>query len=985
MKQLCIFILFAFLLTDVSAQNQIGTPQIINYSNLAYRAGTQNWDSGQDAQGIMYFGNNEGLLTFNGKFWKLYPLPNKTVVRSLEIDPNGRIYVGGQDEIGYFFPDGSGKLLYHSLKGQIAENERQFADIWNISIVKGQVFFRALSKILHLKDGVLKIIKPEQEWVFLGKAKDRLYAQERKKGLFTYTNGVWKPICQDPILQTISISSILHYSDDTYLVTTLKHGLFLLKNSTLVRKTTSEDLTLFNDRIYCAVSVNKDWYALGTTSAGVLIIDKNGNLVQKYSFPEGLQKNNIRSVFIDQNKNLWLGLDDGIDFMAINSAIKQIYPDNNKQVTSYAIRIFNKRLYIGTSNGLFHSSVLSPVKDDISLSPGYFSEVKKTKGQVWGLEEINNNLLLAHEDGTFVIKDNSAQQIFSNPGTWLFNAVSDFFPSKSIIAGTYTGLQHITYNDGTFVNSGPIQGVNDPLRFMYYDASSNSVWASHPYHGIYKIKLAAGNQRITQTRLFTRKDGLPSTLYNYLFRIKNRILVATEKGIYEYNAENNNFIRSPQYYEPLQDIPIQYLKEDPSGNIWFITANKEVGIIDFNQPKGERSYSVVYFPELSSKVVGGFETIYPVDENNIFIGATKGVFHLNYQKYNQNINKLTVLLGQVKASGKTDSVIFGGYFLSNNRPAFTQDQRSVQKLGNNYNSVHFEYSSTLFEQQNNIEFSYQLTGFDNSWSAWSEKSEKDYTNLPAGKYTFMVKARNNLGNESKPVSYSFQVLPAWYQTNLSYFIYFLLLAGSIHLIVKWQQRRHLKAQEKLKYLHQLELERNENEIVKLKNEKLEADVNYKNKELASTTMHLVQRGKVLAKIKEVVSNLEKMPNAANNSADFKQIFRLLNEVERSDADWDQFSIHFDHVHSNFLSLLKNRFPGLTPNELKLCAYLKMNLSSKEIAQLMSITIRAVEVSRYRLRKKLHIPSDVNLFDFLMQSLNEGSNQTRPKTAEMTES
>ena len=180
MKQFRIFILIIFSSPVLYGQNQIGTPQIINYSNFSYKAGTQNWDSAQDKYGIMYFGNNEGLLTFNGKFWNLYPLPNKTILRSLEIDTNGRIYVGGQDEIGYFFPDANGKLIYHSLKELIPEKERQFADIWDISIVNRQVFFRSLNKLMYLKDGVLKVVNPDEEWVFLGEAKNLIYVQERK-------------------------------------------------------------------------------------------------------------------------------------------------------------------------------------------------------------------------------------------------------------------------------------------------------------------------------------------------------------------------------------------------------------------------------------------------------------------------------------------------------------------------------------------------------------------------------------------------------------------------------------------------------------------------------------------------------------------------------------------------------------------------------------------------------------------------------------
>ncbi|HEY0895149.1 MAG TPA: triple tyrosine motif-containing protein, partial [Sphingobacteriaceae bacterium] len=863
-------LLAAFCLLWISfplmGQNQIGTPQIINYSSLQYKAGTQNWDTGQDSQGILYFGNNEGLLTFNGRFWKLYPLPNRTVIRSLEVDPGGRIYVGGQDEIGYFFPDRDGKLVYTSLKGLIPEKDRRFADIWNIQILNGQVFFHSIKKILHLKDGIIRAVKPEQEWAFMGRASNRLFAQERKRGLMTCVNGIWTPVAQDELLRTATITSILEYSGDTFLVTTLKHGLFLLQNGKLIPFATPMDQSLHQDRIYSAVKVNNDWYALGTTSGGVLIMDKNGYLVQKYSISEGIQKNNIRSLFIDKNRNMWLGLDDGIDFMAINSAIKSIFPDKDKQATSYAIRLFRNRLYIGTSNGLFHSSPLSSREGDISLSPGSFTEVKNTRGQVWGLEEINNSLLLAHEDGAFVVRENGVEKLYSVPGTWLFNPVSNVYPSADIIAGTYSGLQRVVYSGGKFQDKGKIKGIDDPLRFALYDAATRSVWASHPYHGVYRLELTPDLSRVRRPTLFTGRQGLPSALYNYVFRVKNRILVATGKGIYEYDTKKNVFRRSPQFYEPLKDLPIQYLKEDHNGNIWF-TSNKEVGVIDFSRPAGSKPYTVVYFPDLSSRVVGGLEAIYQVDDRNIFIGATKGVFHINYEKYMEGLSKANVLIGSVKASGRSDSLIFGGYFLQDGHRAGSQDPGAVVSLGKDrFNTIHFEYTSTNYGQLNNIQFSYQLSGFDKDWSAWSEKSEKDYTNLPSGRYTFKVRSRNIEGNVSDPVTYTFEVLPPWYQSRLSYLIYALLVAAGIRLVIKKQRQKHIREQEKLKYLHQLELERNESEIVKLKNEKLEAQVNFKNQELATATMHLVQRGKVLTKIKEILSDLERLPQAASQGA-----------------------------------------------------------------------------------------------------------------------
>jgi len=181
MKYLLISLSVLFCL-NLQAQNPISIPQIENYSSLDYKAGSQNWNIDQDKNGIMYFGNNEGLLTFDGRYWKLYPLPNKTVVRSVKIDAQGRIFSGGQNEIGYFFPNERGVLHYHSLKDLIPRQDRQFPDIWNIVIDRGSVFFRSTTKIFQFKDKAIRVYHPDMEWTFLGKGKGRVFAQERTKG-----------------------------------------------------------------------------------------------------------------------------------------------------------------------------------------------------------------------------------------------------------------------------------------------------------------------------------------------------------------------------------------------------------------------------------------------------------------------------------------------------------------------------------------------------------------------------------------------------------------------------------------------------------------------------------------------------------------------------------------------------------------------------------------------------------------------------------
>ncbi|WP_353195883.1 triple tyrosine motif-containing protein [Parapedobacter defluvii] len=937
------------------AQHRVAIPQIINYNSDQYKGGLQNWDIAQDTQGIMYFGNNEGLLTFNGRYWNIYPLPNATVVRSVAIAPDNRIYVGGQDEVGYFNADSAGILRYHSLVNLIPKPERQFADIWDIVIMGSDVFFRANSKLLHYKEDRITVDKAASEWQFLGQAAGKLYAQALHQGIFRFEDGFWKPLTTDTEVSD-NITAIMPYSEDTLLVSTLKQGLFYLVGNELIRKKTPLDDLFSVDRIYCGLPVNENWFVFGTTSAGVLIVDRNDKLIQQYVYGEGLQKNNVRSVFIDRNRNLWLALDDGIDFIAVNSAVKYIHPSKSSPISSYAIRLFDQHLYIGTSNGLYATPIDLKQKD-VSLSKADFTEIPHTEGQVWSLNEINGRLLMGHEDGGFEIAGQSANKIYTVPGTWLYQPMSRVFPSKHIIAGTYLGLQRLDFDGVRFNDVSRIESPYESLRFIYYDDHAQAVWASHPYRGIFKFHLSDDYNRVTEQKTYTVDNGLPSSLYNYLFFIKNKITVATNDGIYEYDEHKDRFVPSPLFYPRFKGMELQYLNEDRNGNVWFIT-HKKLGVADFSIPNEDIPFSVTYFPELNGKVLGGFESVYALNDENIFIGANKGAIHLNYKRYKETISKPDILLNVINVidGEKNERILFGGH---------PSTKIASPHLDYQSNSFHFSFSTTLYDQQDNVEFSYLLEGFDRTWSSWNDRSEKEYTNLPAGTYTFKVKSRNSNGNESAVKAYRFTIAPPWYNNAFSNTLYGILIGVLIFLLFKWQKRKLQQKHERELYLNQLELERSEKEVVRLKNEKLETEILFKNKELANMTMHLVQRGEVLAKIKDTILNVIKKHEFGDSSINFRQLIRLIRNAERTDEDWEQFSVHFNHVNEGFFTNLKEQYPDLTPNELKLCAFLRMNLSSKEIAQLMNITIKAVEVGRYRLRKKLKLDPEQNLYEFLL--------------------
>lgn len=955
------FVLLAGLLPCYS-QNTIGIPDIVNYTKDMYSGGTQNRGITQDKNGVIYFANYNGLLTFDGTYWKTYRLPNKSVVRSVIIGKDNRIYVGGQDDFGYFSPTPNGRLAYTSLRTLLPEKNGSFTDIWNTVSYGSDIFFMSREKIFQFTNRSINIYPANTRWQFLGLSNDRLIAQDGENRLLEFSNGMWTPFVKHSTLPAdYLVTCIFPLGNDSSFLATVNTGFYILSHDTISSFRFAGINPFLNQRILTAIPVSKDWIAVGTNLDGAYIINKKGEIIQNLSRKEGLQNNNILKLFLDNNDNLWLGLDNGIDYIAYNNSIKHIYPEKLNEGLGYTSLIYNNTLYVGTSNGLYKVGLTG--KEDLSFVNGEFQSIPNTKGSTWGLSEVNGSLLLGHHDGAFVIRDDRIIPITRHTAYWTFLPFSNVLPSSLVIAGNDMGLDLIRYENNSFVSKGNLPDFTASSQFMAID-NNNTIWVAHPYRGIYKID--ASELPRTRIKLYTDKNGLPSKLKNHLFKIKNRIVVTTEKGIYEYDARTDAFEASAYFKDLLGERNIRHLKEDAASNIWFIEENN-LGVVDLSGPHPE----TIYFPELSGKMVSDFEHIYPYNKFNVFVGAEKGFYHINYEEYRKNRYPIHVRIRSVRAFGRSDSLLSGGYFGEVNEAR--EQPAEAPQVDNNWNSLQFEFSSPLYVAQNSVQYSYFLKGFDKSWSAWAKKTEKDYTNLPAGSYSFQVKSKSNRGNESAITSYPFTILPPWYFTAWAYLVYVLLFLTLIYLLYRWQSRlflrqekKHEEEQKRLQYLHQLELEKSEKEIVKLRNEKLESEIEHKNTELASSAMHLVQKGELLANIREELMRLKKGVNGEGSPDEYKKMLRILGEENKLDKDWEQFAVHFDKVHSDFLRTLKHHYPTLSAHELKLCAYLRMNLSSKEIAQLENISTRGVEISRYRLRKKLKIPTETNLFDFLME-------------------
>jgi DNA-binding CsgD family transcriptional regulator len=957
------FSLFLILfLTELTGQSHfLGTPQTINFSKSEYTAGTQNWSIYQDDRGIMYFGNNKGVLEYDGTNWTLTSMPNRTVVRSLAKGPNERLFVGAQDELGYISLQEGPLYTYHSLVQYIPESYRSFDDIWKIFPYKQDVFFCSQRGVFHFQGTNCKVVPPKSRFENFFFLEGTLYAQDIEEGLLRFNGTEFSPIPGGQRFTQSRIASILLFQGDTLIISDTQ-GLLLMDASGIRPWDTPVSTFLKANQAYCATRLQDTQLAIGTTQDGVIVMDTTGQITLHLNTESGLQNNTVLSVFQDRQQNLWLGLDNGIDYVAINSPFSLLHSQMGIKGTGYASIIHQGYLYLGTNQGLFYSTW--PLTEP-SLET--FRRVPNLQGQVWGLDIIDGELLACMHEGIFSLKKGRATAVQAGLSTWKLIELTG--KPNFVIGGTYSGLvifeKKSTKKGTTWQFRNRVKGFNESARVIAEDPQDGAIWVSHAYKGLYRIQLQDDFQE-AQVDFFGEDDGLPSNISINVTSVRDEIIFTTPKGVYRFDATSQRFLPYENFNESLGGTPFLYrLIEDEAGWIWF-SSDREFGYLRVME-KGflrEKQVEAQYFNHLREGQVDGFEHVFHAENGHVFIGTEEGFVHHFVSQPDTSLASFAPLIRNIVSISRVDSTIA------------IQGSPQTLKLPYHLNALRFSFAAPFFEPSGQIQYRCRLEGLDNEWSTWSERSEEEFTNLPYGKYTLHLESKNSLGIVSQPTTLSFEITPPWYATLVAKGAYFLLAALLIVALFFLYSRKLEKERAALRKAQETTLARKEAEfieekektkaeIIQLRNKNLQADIQYKNAQLASATMHLVQKGEILDKIKRDLKKLLKNASA-DNKRKLQQLIHIVDDDIRLDNDWKQFETHFDQVHENFLKNLKEAYPNLTPKDQKLCAYLRMNLTTKEIAPMMNISVRGVEIARYRLRKKLELETDVNLVDFIMK-------------------
>lgn len=779
-----LFLMSPFL--DSQSISRIGSPLIRSYTAEEYGGDPQSWAAVQDLRGVMYFGNEWGILEYDGVGWSTIPLPHRGRVRSLGISTSGVIYVGGLGEMGFLEADDSGQLGYRSLMELIPKGHRSFSDIWSIHPTGHGVYFVSYHKIFRLFQNRIQVIEAKTK-LFGSHIKDWVFISLREKGMHLLKDGKLTPLpnCEMVADPSCFWTFTLPYSQREVVFVTGK-GLFLydfpdFKLTSAPRKLPTEiDGFIQKYRLYSCTAIPMGaglyQYALGSISGGMLVIDHQGKLISIINKNRGLPSNLVFHLMVDRQRNVWAGLSKGIAYVELSSPITQFSEKQGLAESVHDLLRFKGRIYAGTYNGIFY---LPDHQLNLENDQHRFMNVANTQYLCYELYTDGNILLGGGIDQLFQIKGEKAR-LLTKQFYPLSICSSPKFPHHLFI-GTFNGFEAVRIRH-TPSNSLELQRETIPqfkaIKQEIYKVEADvegNLWLGSETKGLFYIHFKEDNLASAKIHSITTANGLPSDRGNSVFTYAGKIYLSTSKGIFKPSMEEGETIRVVPdnsfgtFFNSSQIGVNEVVLQNPD-RIW-VLSNQGLGILQ-KGASGKFDWYDTPFRRIRSKIAG-----FQVEESGQGWIFTEGGLYLYDPSIDKDYqSKFQTLIRRVTVKGERDLYL--------GTPA-THRSHKIKSLPYHQNTILFHYAAAFFESPESTLYSYQLKGFDEKWSPWTSETRKEYTNLPERSYRFQVKGQNCFGQVSDIAGYEFKVLPPWSRTPLAYALYFfvfmLVLITSIRL------------------------------------------------------------------------------------------------------------------------------------------------------------------------------------------------------------
>lgn len=960
-----------FLLTVLCAYSSIlaQIPAIRNFGPRDYNGGTQNWCIEESAGKYMFVANTVGLMVFDGNNWTTGWTPNHTTVHGVIFkEKSNRIYIGAFEEFGYFknLPP-LNKSPYISLSSHIPDKYKVGTDIWGLyEMPDGSIIFRSnyylftyneVRNSLYINTlpdkttnisvigGKVYVTTEKSIYSFDGKKLIRLNSGFEKKSGYI-CGGFADPYDNRPVFVT-------------------RNGNFLKLTGQKIHTHTIPQISnsVSGKNIFC-VSESDKKIAFGTIDKGLVIYDKEKNTVLTLDRANGLRNNTVLGLHTDSDGNLWAALDNGLSYIMFDSPFRTILSDNESVGTGYASYPLGDRLYLGTNQGLYN--VQLPGKNPISsFTP---VKVEGISGQIWTLADAGDRLLCGADVGAFEIIGNKAIPIPGIKGTWGFRRVpgrQDYW-----IASHYNGIALLKKIGNKFVFLHNIEGTNE-CSVNFEIGNDGLIWYSHWLQGVYCLKTDSDLRRVEKQTVYNAGNQLERDDNHLVTKINNRIYLCANNGYFTRNSSDGKLEKAEWLCRlfPTNNITTRLL-ETPQGNIW----GYRPGHLSYASRSGNKFVKrSIHYKSMVNRLQMNLGNPSFLADGRTIMNQEEGVFVVDPSYPEPEFRDVYINNVLSVNDGPDSPKGFLYRALGLNIP--TEFKAEPGK-----NSLYFDFSLPEYRDERGVTYSTFVKGYDKDWTEPQPESFRRLDNLPPGKYVMQIKAFDTILGNTATTDISFQVCPRWYQTWWAKTLGLLIMAIIIYFCVDavkhriestierrrlTEERRRIEEEEKntLKESHERLMENNRY---------LNEEIKRKTGELAGTDINLQRKTDVLNDIRASLDNIMAIPPGRVDDirGAISRLKCSLNFHTSEDSNWENMQENFNIIFDNFLKKLMLRYPQLTRNDLRICSYLRMNMSTKEIASLMNVSERSVESNRYRLRKRLGMVSGQSFQDFFNNIDNE---------------
>jgi len=944
------YLIFLLLLTSTLYAQEF-LPIVTQYSKNDYFASNQNWSVGQAKDGILYFGNNQGLLQFDGSMWEVHKMPANKRVRSILVAPDQRIYVGSFEEFGYFERNETNQLQYTSLSALLKKYQMLNDEIWTILHWKNQIIFQSFTSYFVYENGQVKGYRCPFTFLFFNKAGNAILTHTDQFGLSRVDpigNKIVPAMAQrlnNPVI------AVLPWDRNNLLLATNSDGLYLFDGKACTRFKTEVDDELFKAQINRAIISPDGTILIGTILNGVTALDRNGRRLWTLNTGNILQNNTVLGMYCDQENNLWLALDKGITMVRLSGSIRYIQAFYPSIGSIYSLQQKGSNLYIGTNQGLYQAKL----SDDLRSIHALQLE-SNVKGQVWNLSKFDGQLFCGNNEQTFEVGSGKPNLIGPVKGGMCIRK-GLIYGKEVLVQGTYTSLCVYSKSKDHWQFSHALENFLNPVRSLEIDYTG-TIWASHLYEGLYAIRLSSDFKKVEKIQVYRSLDGKHQYPIHVLM-LNSRVVFADKTGLYTFDDIRKEIIPYKEMNDQLGYFSHAYRICPFRNDLYWFIRDEEAALFRVD---GNRAnlIDVVPYSLFRNQSVDDYQNILPLSEKNCLFLLENGLalYSLPADKSKSNAVKLMFRSILTSDAESRDNVFLP---ISNTLKSTTPYRR---------NNLTFSVFYPKYGQLSDVRFRYKLEDLDIVWSEPNASSQKTYSYLPWGNYTFKAEARTKSGMLLSATSYDFTIKPPFYWSITARILYLILIGCLLYGIYRYilylfhVKKEKIERAEEARRLH--EIEQREQKIIALQNEKLESELTIKGKELAASTISLIKKNELLATIKEELTSQKKILGTVYPNKYYDKLIRILNENLSSEDDWAIFQTNFDLIHENFFRNLHTHYPELTSNDLRFCAYLRLNLSSKDMAHLMNISLKGVELARYRIRKKIGLPSTKSLTEFMIE-------------------